>query len=123
MLSGYGKLLRKIRIDHGELLYDMAKKLKISPTMLSYIENGKREIPQDFTEKVITCYGLREDIAEQLRLEESQYRKTIKMELSSIDSIEKRKTVMLFARTFNNINDEVLAKIRKLLEGENGDSI
>lgn len=116
MLSGYGKLLRKIRIDYGELLYDMAKKLKISPTMLSYIENGKREIPQDFTEKVITCYGLREDIAEQLRLEESQYRKTIKMELSSIDSIEKRKTVMLFARTFNNINDEVLAKIRKLLE-------
>ena len=118
MLSEYGKILRKIRIDNGELLKDMAKKLEISPALLSYIENGKREIPQGFTQKVISSYNLPGKIAEQLIAEESQSRKTIKVELSPLTSIERRQTAMLFARTFNNMNDDVLAKIRDLLEGE-----
>ncbi len=118
MLSEYGKMLRKIRIDNGELLKDMAKKLEISPALLSYIENGKREIPQGFTQKVISSYNLSGKIAEQLIAEESQSRKTIKVELSPLTSIERRQTAMLFARTFNNMNDDVLAKIRDLLEGE-----
>ena len=45
MLSEYGKILRIIRINNGELLNDMAQKVDVSPALLSYIENGKREIP------------------------------------------------------------------------------
>ena len=57
MLSEYGKVLRIIRINNGELLNDMAQKVDVSPALLSYIENGKREIPLDLTDKIITSYN------------------------------------------------------------------
>ncbi|MDD4315722.1 MAG: helix-turn-helix transcriptional regulator [Clostridia bacterium] len=120
MLSEYGKILRKVRIDSGELLNDMAVKLGVSPALLSYIENGKREIPQGLTETAITRYNLASGLAEQLRAAETQSKKMVKVELSPSVSVEKRQTALLFARTFNNMNDDVLAKIRVLLEGEDG---
>lgn len=121
MLSEYGKILRKIRIDSGELLNDMAIKLDVSPALLSYIENGKREIPQDFTQKVLNYYKLGDNVKVQLKEGEIQNRKAIKMDFSLSDSMEKRKTAILFARTFNNISDDVLAKIRELLEDDDED--
>ena len=39
MVTEYGKLLRKIRIDHDEILKDMAGKLEITSAYLSSIEN------------------------------------------------------------------------------------
>jgi transcriptional regulator with XRE-family HTH domain len=121
MLSEYGKILRKIRIDKGELLNDMAVKLDVSPALLSYIENGKREIPQALTETAIEKYELIGAVVEQLRDAETQSRKAVRVDLTSAFSIEKKQTALLFARTFNNVNDEVLAKIRFLLEGGEDD--
>lgn len=117
MLSNYGKILRKIRIDNGELLIDMAEKLKVSPALLSYVENGKREIPQDFTAKIITCYELGEETADDLKKAEMLSRKTFRFNLQPGISTNKRETALLFARTFNKIDDDILLKIRDLLEG------
>lgn len=117
MLSEYGKILRKIRIDNGELLNDMAQKVEVSPALLSYIENEKREIPVDLTTKVIDCYELNAGIASALRKAEIQSKKTFKISVQPETSAEKRETALLFARTFNNIDDDVLSKIRELLEG------
>jgi len=121
MLSAYGKILRKIRIDNNELLNEMATKLKVSSALLSYIENGKREIPKDFTSKVIEVYALDAEVAEQLRAEEINDKKAVKVDLPPQASLVRRETAMLFARTFNNMNDDVLAKIRELLEDSDGD--
>jgi transcriptional regulator with XRE-family HTH domain len=117
MLSEYGKILRIIRINNGELLNDMAQKVDVSPALLSYIENGKREIPLDLTDKLITCYMLDIEFSSKLMKAEMQSRKTFKINLQSDISTEKRETAMLFARTFNDIDDDVLSKIRELLEG------
>jgi len=40
MLCALGKELRKIRIERGELLLDMANRIGIRPALLSGIENG-----------------------------------------------------------------------------------
>ena len=47
MLTEFGKLLRIIRINSGDTSKDMAKKLNLSPSYLSAIESGKRNIPLD----------------------------------------------------------------------------
>lgn len=47
MLTEFGKLLRIIRINSGDTSKDMAKKLNLSPSYLSAIESGKRNIPAD----------------------------------------------------------------------------
>ena len=47
MVNEFGKLLRKIRIDNGEILKDMADKLEMTSSYLSAIECGKRNIPNN----------------------------------------------------------------------------
>ena len=44
MITPIGKFLRKLRIDTGEILKDMAEKLHVSPSFLSAVENGKKKI-------------------------------------------------------------------------------
>lgn len=46
MLTDLGRLLRKIRIDHGEILKDMANRFGVTASYLSAVENGKRAVPE-----------------------------------------------------------------------------
>ena len=50
MITAFGKFLRNLRMDIGELLLQMAEKLDVSPAFLSGVENGKRKIPSDRVE-------------------------------------------------------------------------
>ena len=42
MITEYGKFLRKLRIDQGQILKTMAEKLGVSAPFLSAVENGKQ---------------------------------------------------------------------------------
>ena len=53
MLTEFGKFLRKIRIDRQELLRDMAGTLGVSVAYLSAVENGKRNVPVSWINKII----------------------------------------------------------------------
>ena len=66
MVTEYGKLLRKIRIDHDEILKDMASKLEITAAYLSSIENGKRQIPINMTKTIVAKYKLDDFMADSL---------------------------------------------------------
>ena len=43
MLTSLGTFLRKIRINKGEILRDMATNLGVSSAFLSAVENGKKK--------------------------------------------------------------------------------
>lgn len=58
MLTDLGKYLRKLRIDNGELLKDMADKLEISCSYLSSIETGKKKLTEQIKKKLIYTYKL-----------------------------------------------------------------
>ena len=57
----FGSFLRKVRLDHNERLYDMAKKIGISAAFLSSVEHGRKKIPNDLITKVIDLYNLNSD--------------------------------------------------------------
>ncbi len=114
MVTGYGKILRKIRIDEGEILGDMAKKLEISIAYLSSIENGDRSLPDGFTEKISQKYSLKKNTVKQLKNAEKEYIRETKISLKNTSPI-KRETALIFARTFNNMDDEDMKAIKQLL--------
>ncbi len=58
MLTSFGKILRKLRIDHSERLLDMAEKLDVSVSFLSSVEIGKKSVPVGMEEKIIKLYAL-----------------------------------------------------------------
>ena len=67
MVTQLGKVLRIIRINVGDSMRDMADKLNLSAAYLSAIENGKRNVPEDFEEKVKSVYTLSEKDISTLR--------------------------------------------------------
>ena len=56
MLTSFGCYLRKLRIDTGYLLKDLASYLCVTSSYLSAVEMGKRRIPDDWAE--IICQSL-----------------------------------------------------------------
>ena len=44
MLTEFGKFVRKLRIDNGTVLGEMAKSIAVSSAYLSAVENGKKNI-------------------------------------------------------------------------------
>jgi transcriptional regulator with XRE-family HTH domain len=114
MLSEFGKFLRKIRIDRGELLRDMAEKLGVTASYLSAVETGKRNIPETWVDMLVDLYRL--DAATQMAISEAAARsaKAIKLELGAA-SVEKREAAVMFARQFDGLDESDAIQIRELL--------
>ena len=115
MVTEYGKILRKIRIDCGEVLGDMAENLEISSSYLSSIETGSRNVPQNFTDLISERYSLQKTIIKELRKAEISNLKEVKLPFNDKISYMRKETAVIFARTFNNINDDDMEKIRAIL--------
>lgn len=115
MATEYGKILRKIRIDCGEVLGDMAENLEISSSYLSSIETGSRKVPENFTDLISERYVLQKSIIKKLRKAELVNLKEVKLPFNDKISDMRKETAVIFARTFNNINDDDMEKIRAIL--------
>lgn len=58
MLSNFGKLLRKLRVDYGLTMRDIALKLNVSSSYISGIENGRMEVSSNFIQNLAKCFNL-----------------------------------------------------------------
>ena len=115
MVTEYGKVLRKIRIDKGEILGDMAENLSISSAYLSSIETGVRKVPEDLTNQISKKYKLNQSTISKLKKAELANMKEIKVSFSSQTTTRRKEAALLFARTFNNLNDIDFERIREIL--------
>lgn len=113
MVTSFGKVLRKLRIDHSERLLDMAEKLDISVSFLSSVEIGKKSVPFSMEEKIIKLYALNQDIAFLLRKEADSCRKSFTIKPSDSFGCE---VVGMFVRALENFSQQDLAEFKKLLE-------
>jgi len=115
MLTDFGRYLRKLRIDCGELIRDMAGKLGVTASYLSAVETGKRNIPETWVDEIVASYNL--DGAEKGALVKAAVNsaRAIKIGLEEV-SAERRETAILFAREFRDIDDAAILQIRDLLK-------
>jgi transcriptional regulator with XRE-family HTH domain len=115
MLSPLGKALRKLRIDRGWLLKDMARGIGVATSFLSGVETGRKAIPSGFVEKIATWAGL--DQKDTLHLKEMavrsqrEFRITVKSDFSDSD----RETAALLAR-FGELPREKRDNLHMLLK-------
>lgn len=117
MITAFGKALRKIRIDKGEVLIDMATRLEVSSSFISALETGKKNIPAEFIEKVIHSYSLGDRDADTLKTAAKDSITAIKIGLSKADQPQ-REAALIFARDFNNLTDETAEQIIRLLKNK-----
>lgn len=114
MLTKFGKVLRKLRIDNGELLKDMAEKLDVTSAYLSAVENGKRNVPQDWVSKITKIYSLNEEQSNELKNAAEESQLNIKVDLENLNR-EDRDLMIAFAREFKELNDEERNLIKNIL--------
>jgi HTH-type transcriptional regulator, competence development regulator len=117
MVTPFGKFCRKLRIDNGELLKDMADKLGVTSSYLSAVENGKRSVPQNWLHDISKAYALSEKQIFELQkaIEESQT--VLKFDLKEFSN-EKKDILIAFAREHKRLDNDALEKIKKILQGE-----
>ncbi len=119
----FGEFVRILRIKSHEVMGDMADRLEVSVPFLSAVENGKKNVPSDWAEKLSNLYHLtaeqRRDLDDAIELSKTQ----VKISLQSSEGIQ-RQAALAFARSFDHMDDETATKVLKLLsKGGNKDGL
>ncbi|MGG2141275.1 helix-turn-helix domain-containing protein [Symbiopectobacterium sp. RP] len=115
MVTGFGKYLRKLRIDRGMVLKNMADMLGVSSAYLSAIELGKRAIPDSLIDAVASACRLSDEEVLELKKQADISQPSLKVDMS--DAEDKNKELMLvFARKFKDLSPEQLDKLNKMLK-------
>ena len=118
MATEFGKVLRIIRISTGDSAKEMASKLGISVPYLNAIENGRRDIPSDLGDKVMSVYDLSEKDKANLRESLIQSKDRVKIDLTELAE-KQRKIIMALAR--NEVDDATLEEIAKMVNEQKGE--
>lgn len=118
MLTELGKFLRKIRIDNGELLKEMANNLKISPANLSAIENGKRNPQQKMITTIIKKYKLNKYDQEKIWNIYSKIKNEISLSFDKNLSEKHRNVGLVFIRQFNQLSTTQVEEILNILKNK-----
>lgn len=121
MTTTFGKNLRKIRIDHDEVLKDMAKRLDVSSSFLSAVEVGKKNVPKNWCQLIAQLYNLSDEEFSSLKKSAAESVNTVKMNLYGTEN-KQRKAALVFARTFDSLSDDDANRIINFMSHKSGDS-
>lgn len=110
----FGEFVRVLRIKHHEVMGDMAKVVGASLPFLSAVENGKKNVPTDWVEKITTHYNLTDTERKELETAVEESRTQYKI-VPVNAGIQQRRAAMQFARSFDEMDDETATKILELL--------
>lgn len=110
----FGEFVRILRIRCHEVMGDMAKAIGTSVPFLSAVENGKKNVPADWSERIALHYHLTQN--ERYELEEAIEESKLQYRIPAGDAgLNQRRAAMQFARSFDEMDDETAIKILELL--------
>ncbi|MCF0217174.1 MAG: helix-turn-helix domain-containing protein [Fibrobacteraceae bacterium] len=118
MVSAFGKFLRNLRMDVGELLLNMAEKLDVTPAFLSGVENGKKKIPSGWVDRISALYHLNEKQRADLQDAFFESNKAVEIGLDNLQAKQKN-LLFSFARKLESISEEDAEYISRILNKEN----
>lgn len=119
MYTKFGEFMRVLRIKHHEIMGDIADMLGVSLPFLSAVENGKRNVPADWVDKIVSHYNLSPEDTQELLEAIEQSKTQMKLDLKSSEFFQ-RTAALQFARSFDNMDEDTAKRIIELLEGKGG---
>ena len=108
MKTTLGAFLRKLRLQRGEKLKEMAENLNVSSAFLSAVENGKKKMPASWYEKLANLYNLSAKQQEELE-------NAVELKIKDIPS-GNRELAVCFARHFDSLDEEASKEIFAILK-------
>lgn len=120
MLTPLGKELRRVRIDNGWRLLDMANGIDVSPSFLSAVETGRKSAPADLVRKVSTWGRLDHAVTAQLERAADMSISEVRMRIPDHFGSEGREAAAVLARRFPELTEDRLRQLKELLEDGKG---
>lgn len=111
----FGEYMRVLRVQHHEVMGDIAKLLGVSTPFLSSVETGKKNVPDDWFDILAKHYSLTNDEVAEMRNAAENSRNQVKIALSKSKSYQ-REVALQFARSFDGIDEDTAEKILALLK-------
>lgn len=118
MITAFGKFLRILRIDNGEILKTMAEKLEVTSSFLSAVENGKKKIPSDWEGRISKLYSLSNEKIAEMQRAISETNECVEIGLANLN-FQQRELAFSFARKLNGFDDNELEKLWRILKEDN----
>ena len=117
--TSFGEFMRLLRVKNHEVMGDVAKMLGVKVPFLSAVENGKKNVPTEWIDKIVNYYNLNEDEQSDLKeaIEESKTQYKI---IANDSGVNQRKAALQFARSFDEMDDETAIGILNLLNNVEG---
>jgi transcriptional regulator with XRE-family HTH domain len=110
MITPFGIAARKLRLDKGLRLLDLAAQLGLSSSFISAVETGKKPIPAGYVASVIRALGL--TASEALDLQKAADRSKTVVDVDGLQGTQ-RELVAAFARKLDDLPPEFLEQIKK----------
>ncbi len=115
----YGEFIRILRIKNHEVMGDLAKVLDTNTPFMSAVENGKKNVPNEWVPVIIDHYNLNDIEQQQLKVAIANSKTQAKIDLIK-SSPAKRQAALKFARSFDGMDEETARRIMEILgEGDN----
>ncbi len=113
-MTNFGKEIRKIRLDLGITLFDMAAAIGISSAMLSSVETGRKAAPDDLVDRLANAYAeVREQKEKFVRLA-ALTKKEVRVALDSRE--EATELAVAFARNFSQLSNADISEMMAVFE-------
>ena len=112
-VTALGKFLRILRINKGETAQQMSAKLGMSPSYLSTIENGKRNVPPTMEEDILKNYTLTEDQKTELHNVVVKSSEMVKIDLSELP--ENKRHVIFELTKKDALDDDTVDSILQFI--------
>lgn len=114
-LTPFGKAVRKLRIDAGVKIFDMAEFFNRSSAYISAVETGKRNVTREYVDKVIDYFNQfgidARELVDTIDISQKHY----KINLDG-ESEQSRILVAAFARKFPVLDDKKREKLMELIK-------
>lgn len=114
MFTSFGKAVRVLRIEYGVTLKKMAEYLGVTSSYVSAVETGKKNPTDELVSKIATFFNLQPHDEKELFIKAAESHRKLTLDLDGA-SPAGRSTATAFARNFNNLTDEQLEQVTKLV--------
>ena len=112
-----GEFMRIQRIKNHEVMADTARLFGVKLPFVSTVENGKRNVPEEWIPILVEHYGLTDTEQAEL-IDAIEHSKTqMKINLTSANNTQ-RCLAIQFQRSFENLDEDTAAAILTLLNKE-----
>ena len=118
-MNRLGRLLKTIRIEKGELLFNMAQRLNVSSAFLSAVENDKRSAPTSWISILAEEYDLSPERYQELVEAVNESNKQVRLNVSNVTA-QKRDCALAFARNFDDFSDDEISEIMDVMRKRRG---